>query len=73
MDRYGDELGRLEIADAAVKKALSVSKRGVAEPVIRDLKVRSISALFIRSPYPRLLHLHYINDAQPVTSFDYNR
>ncbi|SCV68239.1 BQ2448_360 [Microbotryum intermedium] len=38
-NRYGDEIGRLEVADAAVKKTLTVSKRGVADPVIRDLKV----------------------------------
>ncbi|SCZ90035.1 BZ3500_MvSof-1268-A1-R1_Chr1-3g01736 [Microbotryum saponariae] len=37
-NRYGDEIGRLEVADAAVKKALTVSKRGVADPVVRDLK-----------------------------------
>ncbi|SGY18091.1 BQ5605_C015g07978 [Microbotryum silenes-dioicae] len=37
-NRYGDEIGRLEVADAAVKKASTVSKRGVADPVVRDLK-----------------------------------
>jgi programmed cell death 6-interacting protein len=37
--RYGDELGRLEVADGLVKKAMAVPKRGVADSVLRDLKV----------------------------------
>ncbi|KAM0790387.1 hypothetical protein ACM66B_003269 [Microbotryomycetes sp. NB124-2] len=37
-NRYGDELGRLQVADGFVKRALAVPKKGVAEPVLRDLK-----------------------------------
>jgi len=38
-NRYGDELGRLKIAEASVKKALDASKRGgVSEAIRTDLK-----------------------------------
>ncbi|ORY88475.1 BRO1-like domain-domain-containing protein [Leucosporidium creatinivorum] len=37
-NRYGDELGRLEVADGYVNKALSLPKRGVADSVLKDLK-----------------------------------
>lgn len=37
-NRYGDELGRLNIALGFVRKAVDGSKRGVAESVVRDLK-----------------------------------
>lgn len=39
---YGDELGRLNIALGFVRKAVDGSKRGVAESVVRDLKVRGL-------------------------------
>ena len=35
---YGDEIGRLQIADADAKKALDASKRNVSQTIISDLK-----------------------------------
>lgn len=37
-NRYGDELGRLKVAESYVKKALDSSKRGVSEALQSDLK-----------------------------------
>lgn len=37
--RYGDELGRLKVAEELLKKALEGSKKGVAPAVISDAKV----------------------------------
>lgn len=37
-NRYGDELGRLKLAETLVKKALDSSKRGVSEAITSDLK-----------------------------------
>ncbi|KAL8287149.1 hypothetical protein RQP46_003601 [Phenoliferia psychrophenolica] len=37
-NRYGDELGRLRVAEGYTAKALDGPKKGVAESVIRDLK-----------------------------------
>lgn len=42
-NRYGDELGRLELALALVKKALAGPKAGVADSVLADL--RSLQAI----------------------------
>ncbi|ORY32117.1 BRO1-like domain-domain-containing protein [Naematelia encephala] len=36
--RYGEEIARLKVADAAAKKGLDAGKRGVADSVISDLK-----------------------------------
>lgn len=38
--RYGEEIGRLKVAEGLAKKGLD-AKKGVAEAVITDLKVRS--------------------------------
>nr|ASF90191.1 hypothetical protein SPAR05794 [Bartheletia paradoxa] len=37
-NRYGDELGRLKVAEGLVKKALDNTKRGVGEAVVSDLQ-----------------------------------
>ncbi|KAK4047118.1 pH-response regulator protein palA/rim20 [Microbotryomycetes sp. JL221] len=37
-NRWGDELGRLQLAESFVKRAMASSKKGVADSVIRDLK-----------------------------------
>ncbi|GAA5868770.1 hypothetical protein JCM8547_005372 [Rhodosporidiobolus lusitaniae] len=37
-NRYGDELGRLQLADQRLKEAGSIGKRGVPESVLHDLK-----------------------------------
>ena len=37
-NRYGDELGRLHVADQHVKKALDSAKRGVSDAITNDLK-----------------------------------
>ncbi|EST04478.1 ALIX V-shaped domain protein [Kalmanozyma brasiliensis GHG001] len=37
-NRYGDELGRLQLAETHVKKALDSAKRGVSEAITSDLK-----------------------------------
>ncbi|KAK4045959.1 pH-response regulator protein palA/rim20 [Microbotryomycetes sp. JL201] len=39
-NRYGDELGRLQAADAFVKRAMAVPKKGIADSVLKDLKAR---------------------------------
>ncbi len=37
-NRYGDEIGRLQAAEADVKKALDAAKRGVSDSISLDLK-----------------------------------
>ncbi|SPO38871.1 related to RIM20 - protein involved in proteolytic activation of Rim101p [Pseudozyma flocculosa] len=37
-NRYGDELGRLKVAEGHVKRALDSSKRGVSEAIVQDLR-----------------------------------
>ncbi|PWY97686.1 BRO1-domain-containing protein [Testicularia cyperi] len=37
-NRYGDELGRLKVAEIHVKKALDSARRGVSEAITSDLK-----------------------------------
>ncbi|BGP51757.1 pH-response regulator protein palA/rim20 [Rhodotorula kratochvilovae] len=37
-NRYGDELGRLQLADQKLKEAGALGKRGVPEAVVQDLK-----------------------------------
>ena len=38
-NRYGEEIGRLRVADAVVKKALETSTRGVSPGLFADLRV----------------------------------
>ncbi|GAA5908503.1 hypothetical protein JCM8208_002648 [Rhodotorula glutinis] len=37
-NRYGDELGRLQLADAKLKEVTAVGRRGVPDAVMQDLK-----------------------------------
>ncbi|KAN0061256.1 pH-response regulator protein palA/rim20 [Thecaphora frezii] len=37
-NRYGDELGRLKVAEGHVKRALDAARRGVSEAIVQDLK-----------------------------------
>ncbi|PWN46889.1 BRO1-domain-containing protein [Violaceomyces palustris] len=37
-NRYGDELGRLKLAESSIKKALDSSKRGVSDAIVEDLR-----------------------------------
>ncbi|GAA5998864.1 Rim20p [Rhodotorula paludigena] len=37
-NRYGDELGRLQLADQKLKEAAGLSKRGIPEAVVHDMK-----------------------------------
>ena len=39
-NRYGEEIGRLKLAESTIKKALETSKRGVPASLFDDLKVR---------------------------------
>jgi programmed cell death 6-interacting protein len=39
MDRYGEEIARLQIAEGLTKKAISEARNGVADTVLSDLKV----------------------------------
>ena len=39
-NRYGEEIARLRVAEGLAKKGLDMSKSGVADAVIQDLKVR---------------------------------
>ncbi|GJN94361.1 hypothetical protein Rhopal_007435-T1 [Rhodotorula paludigena] len=48
-NRYGDELGRLQLADQKLKEAAGLSKRGVPEAVVHDMKVGGYST-------PKSLH-----------------
>jgi programmed cell death 6-interacting protein len=41
--RYGEEIARLKVAEACAKKGLDTGKRGVADAVIADLRVRPSS------------------------------
>lgn len=38
--RYGEEIARLRVAEGLAKKGLDTGKRGVADAVIADLRVR---------------------------------
>lgn len=49
-NRYGDELGRLQLADAKLREVTALGRRGVPEAVMHDLKVRrALSDLLSRS------------------------
>ena len=38
--KYGEEIARLRVAEGLAKKGVDASRRGVAEAVVSDLKVR---------------------------------
>lgn len=37
--RYGEEIGRLKVAEGLAKKGLDAARKGVADSVVSDLKV----------------------------------
>lgn len=39
--RYGEEIARLRAAEGLAKKGLDTGKKGVADAVVSDLKVRA--------------------------------
>lgn len=40
--RYGEEIGRLKVAESLAKKGLDAARKGVADSVVSDLKVGSL-------------------------------
>lgn len=40
--RYGEEIGRLKVAEGLAKKGLDAARKGVADSVVSDLKVGSL-------------------------------
>lgn len=37
--RYGEEIGRLKVAESLAKKGVDAARKGVADSVVSDLKV----------------------------------
>ncbi|KAK4705321.1 programmed cell death 6-interacting protein, partial [Phenoliferia sp. Uapishka_3] len=67
-NRYGDELGRLRVAEGYVKKAMDGPRKGVAESVSRDLKGLHQTLMENLARADKDNHLIYLEAATPLSS-----